>query len=616
MKVQPRQQLLEIWEALIRSSWRDDRWVPGGRHGSNPISDAEQLLCLLLPATRMQTFVLDIPEQTSDRMAEALRPLGTASDIPRVITRMLADYFTRYLDAAGAPIFSGDGYYAAVDAGREPTERQRELPVVESFAVSVTLSLATLGFVRVFRREVSRRVTREDVRVQLQNLEALAGVRLTAALVGLLRSFSVNVFSVDSVEGESILGLLNQAGMPRRTVLSRLQRRLRETAAGLRDILIGSGQIDDLEQSDRLFECGWSWSIVRDAPAIETSARIGPQPPGTAVNAPYLYFTGMVMDAIEDLFSERTRILGLLDGEQQRLARALQLRWELTRTYWATVATFGEAERWALEGNAWRTTDGAESDYFTLQVASLTVKGLRARGSGAQFARVGAVLAALAERGRITSRTVAEDPSLRLHHPGVQIELYDSRLADGDPMLAWPVPDFSTQLLTQTAGVAALLSDAGVRGGLLDLSDEVWTHLYARRVDRGRCAGLWDQPSRLYPGLPESGTEPSWYFTVRVVTALMTVAQAIDQWPTRSEDVVQHALDLIREAEQIYDREMLHGTAESGPVLRDALRQVQMMVRRAKQIVSERPGTAETLAGQALLQLDRLDAARADIWEL
>ncbi len=56
---------------------------------------------------------------------------------------------------------------------------------------------------------------------------------------------------------------------------------------------------------------------------------------------PYLYFTVVALDGIQDLFSERTRILGLLDEEQQRLARALQLRLDLTRQFWAKIATFG-----------------------------------------------------------------------------------------------------------------------------------------------------------------------------------------------------------------------------------------------------------------------------------
>ena len=62
---------------------------------------------------------------------------------------------------------------------------------------------------------------------------------------------------------------------------------------------------------------------------------------GHALDAPYLYFTVVALDGIADLFSARTRLLGLLDEEQQRLARALQIRWELTQAYWAAIASFG-----------------------------------------------------------------------------------------------------------------------------------------------------------------------------------------------------------------------------------------------------------------------------------
>ena len=63
MRVRPRQQLLEIWESVARSSWSDDGWGWGGSHGPNSISDAEQLLCLLLPATKVEAFELDRPDQ-------------------------------------------------------------------------------------------------------------------------------------------------------------------------------------------------------------------------------------------------------------------------------------------------------------------------------------------------------------------------------------------------------------------------------------------------------------------------------------------------------------------------------------------------------------------------
>ena len=84
---------------------------------------------------------------------------------------------------------------------------------------------------------------------------------------------------------------------------------------------------------------------------------------------PFLYFTVNALDGIADLFSARTVILGLLNEEQQRLTAALRLRWELTQRYWATIATFGEA-RWPLEDIPWKTTDGRESDYYSLLVTS------------------------------------------------------------------------------------------------------------------------------------------------------------------------------------------------------------------------------------------------------
>ena len=79
MRVRPRQQLLEIWEAVARSSWDGKQWQPGGRFGANSISDAEQLLCVLLPAARLTTFRLDDPDQTDERMIGALRELDAGS---------------------------------------------------------------------------------------------------------------------------------------------------------------------------------------------------------------------------------------------------------------------------------------------------------------------------------------------------------------------------------------------------------------------------------------------------------------------------------------------------------------------------------------------------------
>jgi hypothetical protein len=613
MRVQPRQQLLDIWEAVARSSWTTDGWAPGGRFGSNTISDAEQLLCLLLPAARVETFNLDRPDQTDDRMVDALRKLGTATDIPRVITRILNDYFERYTEN-GAPVFSGGGYYELFDSGDDPAAEHTRLPIVDSFALSITLSLATLGFIRVYRRSV----TRSDVRSQIDRLETAASLRLSAAMVGLLRSFSVNVFPVDSDEGNRLCATVNQSGQPRRSVVAQLHRELRQTIASFREVLIGSGQTSDLELPDRLFECGWSWSVVREAPEVETTEKIGDQPAGIGQDKPYLYFTVIALNAVEDLFSERTRVLGLLNEEQQRLARALQLRSDLTRTYWATVATFGDGPRWPLENIPWRTTDGEQSDYFTLQVTSLAVKGLaQVRGSDTELARVGRVLSTLAERARITSRPIENDPNLSVHYPGVRLALGGSDLsADSSekrPLLAWSVPEFAALLLLRSAGIAALISDPNERTRMLDLGDQVWDHLYRRRVPSGDDAGLWDDPSRVFSELAKPNPGPSWYYTERVVEALVGVAEVLNQPPTRNDSLSRYATDLLREAEQIYDRELLNGGLEAGPQLRDSLRLVDITLRRAREILSERPGTAAALAMDTLRQLDRLEAARRNV---
>ena len=410
MRIQPRQQLLESWAATVRSAWdeREKRWRWGGRDGPNSISDAEQLLCLLMPATQVGAFNLDRPDETSEEMLRALRPLGNATEIPRTLISILREYFDKYTAEDGTPTFSGSSYFASGGVGK-PTKDQLRLDIVDSFAMSVTLSLAVLGFLRVLRTAVRR----EDSRAEIDALEDQASVRLSAAMVGLLRSFTVNAFDIDSPFGQALIRTVNQGNLPQRQVVAQLRRELRQTIATFREILIGSGQVRDLDSPDRLFECGWSWGIVEGAPPIETEEPVGTQAKGASQNAPYLYFTVIALDSIEDLFSERTRILGLLNDEQQRLSRALQLRWELTRSYWATVATFGDGHRWPLEDIPWRTTDEDASDYYTLLVTSLAVKGLiRERGSDAELARVGLVLTELANRARITRRPFDNDPSL------------------------------------------------------------------------------------------------------------------------------------------------------------------------------------------------------------
>ncbi|MFI5935178.1 SCO2524 family protein [Actinoplanes sp. NPDC051494] len=607
MQIQPRQQLLDVWRATVRLSYPDGAWHFGGRDGANSISDAEQLLCIMAPATEIPLFRLDDPDAANRDVLDALGALGDNIQVPQRLIRTLTEYCNRYTAPDGTPIFAGDTYFLGEGAGNGLSDEQRSLDVVDSFSISVTLMLAIAGFTRVFRQVVTRTRLLEEI----DALEIMAGKRLTAAMVGLLRSFAVNVFSAEDKFGQELVRMVNQERRPSRVVVEELREALREINARLRDdVTIGSGAAEsgELDLPNRLFECGWSWGIVTDAPEIETSD-VGRQLNGVAQNAPYLYFTTVALDAIQALSSERTRLLGLLDEAQSKLAQALQLRFELTRSYWATIATYGSG-RWPLEDLPWRTTDGIENDYFTLLVTGMVMQNMVAnRASNADMSRVASVLEEVANRSRITRRSSKLEAALDVHHPGLRFPLEGSEDAGG-PRLAWTVADISPLLLKRTLSLAGLLSEGTSRSLLLDLSDEMWNHLASRALSDGLPGGLWDQPTGVFPQLDVKYTEASWYYTKRVVDCLVTAAQFINEPPLRSDLLAQIAADLLNEAEHLYDRELLNNSTDSGRSLAEQLKQIGVDLNRARAVRRERPGVAVAVTEEVLRKLDRLSAAR------
>lgn len=608
MQIQPRQQLRDIWQATTRVSFRDGSWVPGGRGGSNSISDAEQLLCILSPATAVPLFRLDKPDGISDDVLESLKSLGDNLLIPQRLIRALTDYIERYTDPGGTPVFSGGSYFRTEVKGQEISEVRRELDVVDSFSISVTLMLAIIGFTRTFRTVV----TRPALLQQVDNLEQLANRRLSAAMAGLLRSFTVNVFSADSEFGRELIRTVNQERRSVPVVVEELREALREINARLRDdVTIGSGAAEgnELDNPNRLFECGWSWGIVHDAPKIETIADIGQQHDGVAQNAPYLYFTTVALDAIQSLSSERTRLLGLLDAEQSRLAQSLQLRFELTRSYWGTIATFGSG-RWPLEDLPWRTTDGLEHDYFSLLVSGMVMQNMQAvRASNAEMQRVTNVLEELANRSRITRRSSEPESAIAVHYPGLHFPLEGSEDASRSP-LSWTIADMSPVVFRRALDLAGMVSDGALRSRLIELSDAVWTHLRDRAIREGDDRGLWDRPAGVFNHIGKEHTRVSWYYTKRVVDCLVTAARVINEQPVRSALLTQIADDLLNEADHLYDRELLNGTTTRGEALRVELERLGTELRRARSVRRERPGVAVAVTEEVLRKLDRLSAAR------
>ncbi|CAM4518493.1 SCO2524 family protein [Nocardia ninae] len=628
MRIQPRQQLLEVWRSLLSACYDKGAWHWGGRDGANSISDTEQLLCLLYPATEIQAFALDQPDDMSDDIRSVLISLGEETRIGGALVGVLEDYFTRYTAPDGEPIFAAGSYLRTTDE-REPSAEQYGLEVVDAYSMSLTLCISSLRFLRVFQRFVDKEVRREarELSARIRVLMPRVSTRLTAAMTGLVRSFVVHTPSPKSDQGQAILGMLNQIGAPEDAVIAGIARRLDRVRVQMaNDVKLGQTPDIDLEDDLLLFECGWSWGIDQKASPIDfVSGRIGNQP-GYAVSRPDLYFTIVALDGIDDLTWRRTREMDLLNDEQRQLADALELRWDLTQRYWSTAARYGPG-RWPLEDIPWRTSDGEESDYYTLAVATMVLKDFANRQTTEELPELVAVFDQLARRGRIISRLTAGDPAAALHYPGVQMALPGSEGIGGGPPLVWVVPDFATLLLKRSLQAWQLSGDVAMRDRLMSLAELTMDHLGRRQIATGPATGLWDDAERVAgsqrPGLAKTAVEPdfeaesedvavqpSWYLTERVVECLVSADRNFREPPLAMRSMITRAVEMRSEAEHLLNQEMLEvGDPDVSQVM---LSRIEQQLDEARRLSNEQPATAFILAGQALQQLYELAYARRD----
>ncbi|GAA3854043.1 SCO2524 family protein [Streptomyces sp. NPDC003631] len=606
MQIKPRQHLLDIWQAVARNSFDGGEWAWGKRGGESSVSDAERLLCLLYPATEIPAFRLDDPDTTQDDVQKVLRKAGGRLEVPAKLVLAAAQFMRMHTGEDKRPTFAGGSYFVSADKDRDLTEEQRELGVVDSYSMSITLCLATLGFLKVYESKTRR----SDVLETIQELRAATSNRLTAAMVSLLRSFTVNAFDTDSSQGRTLCELLGQGRLSQRHVLQKFQRRFRPLRAAIvESFVLGVDVQEGLKDENQLFECGWGWSIVKDAPEVETDEEIGPQPAGVANQVPYLYFTVVALDGIQDLFSDRTLTLGLLNSEQQKLAEALRLRWEITQQFWSGIARF-DSDRWPLEDIPWRTTgQKLESEYFSLSVAAILVHDLmRRRATDDDLTRTVSVMERLAERGRVTSRMTRDDPMVQLHNPGVTLPLQGSE-AVGPPM-QWIMTDFSAQLLKRTIQLCTLSRNLASHDRLLRLAEDIFGHVWLRRIRDGEGAGLWDNVHAAYPESPVSEGPVSWSITERVTEVMVQVHQMYHQPPIRSLELTQLARALLSESAHLLGNEQMEPAPASEGNRGMELRGIEVKLRRARDLVDDQPGTACALTLDVLGQLDALARAR------
>lgn len=616
--MQPRQQLLDIWRAQVAYSWRATEeggkhkaWHWGGRNQSDAVGDAQQLLCLLFPAQELPELNYADPDSTSDAVLEAFSGLGDAVEIPIRIMRLVKAYMEKHVDAEGVPVYSGGSNMHRKDRTQKANPDQRAIDVTEGFALAIPLCLTSLAFLQDFQPTVDR-MGRADLSRELTQVQKTIHRRLLGAITGLLRSFAVSTFDAEDDFGRQLLALINVDGQADRKIVRRFRESADEIIATLRTITVGSGGTAGVEAPTKLFEIGWSWSVVEKAPDIPDVSDTSTQRPGRAEDAPYLYFTVVALEAIQTLFSPRVMRRNLLTEEEQRLAQSLQLRMDVTRRYWAMVASFGGGSKWPLEDVPWRTTDGLEYDYYSLLVCAVATDNFGAsRGGDDDLIRLGDVLVELANRGRITRRALSGDRAVETHYPGVKAELAGIEKLDGPPMV-WNMVDFAPLLLKRLYHAASLLVTIEARAELLEVADLVWEHLARRRIREGAAARLWDQPKQVYSELGHWFEDPSWHFTIRVVEAMVIAAQFATSEPARSRALEDLAHELLVEAEHIYDQELLRGSGHAGPALAQEIRSVGLTIRHAKEVVDERPGTAFALGVKALTDLDRLIAAGRD----
>jgi hypothetical protein len=607
MQIKPRQQLLDIWQAIARHSFSSGAWDWGEWGRRSSVADAERLLCLMYPATEIPAFRLDDPNTIQDDVQKALRRAGGPMELPGNLVTALAEFMDQYTDDTETPTFGGGYYFVPEQSKDELTKEQLELGVVDSFSMSVTLCLATLGFLKVYETKTQR----TDVKRRIQELRTATSTRLTAAMVSLLRSFAVNVFDTDSAQGRTLCRLLGQGRLSDRVVLQQFKERFRALRATISESFVLGVEVEErLSDDSQLFECGWAWSLVQDAPEVQTTESIGAQPEGIAHATPYLYFTVVALDGIQDLFSDRTLTLGLLNSEQQKLAEALRLRWEITQQFWSGIARFGD-DTWPLEDIPWRTTGQRrlESEYFSLSVAALLVHDLvRRRATDDDLTRTVAVMERLAERGRITSRVTRDDRAVLLHSPGVTLPLQGSD-AKGPPM-QWTMTDFSAQLLKRTIQLCVLSRNIVSHDRLLRLAEQTLDHLWARRIGNGESAGLWDNVHAVYPASQATEAPLSWSITERVTECMVAARQLYTQPPIRSTELATLARALLSESTHLLGKEQMEPAPPANSEEGAGLRGIEANLRRARQLLDEQPGTAYALTLGVLVELDALARAR------
>jgi hypothetical protein len=608
MRINPRQNILDMWRAYAKTVRPGGAWTWGEK--DNSVADAEQLLILLYPATELEGFAFNQPDVIERDVLEALKDFGEARKLSRLVLDLIGEFLSRNTDENGEAVFSCGTYLRVESGDGTPTAEQQRLDTVEAYSISLTLCLSATSFLKYFTATVS-----PEVRAKIDALSEGIRKRLTSAMVGLLRSFCLNNIETGTPDHANFLRMLNQGRSADLDTTARLGSALESIRVQIPELTIGlqGGAIDPYREPGVLFECGWTWGVADNAADVELAPEEAlVQSQGYAVPRPSIYFTSQALDGLADLFSERTLRLDILTPGQQRLYRALELRWNLAQRYWSTLARFGDG-KWPLEDIPWLTTEGQESVYFSMLVFSILRRDrVSRRISDDELTRAVGVLEQAAVEGRITQRLRRDDPSLGLHDPGVQLRLLGSEAAGGPPLI-WIAVDFAAGLAKRCVEAAELTGQPPTRERLFTIAETAMDHLWKRRLREGDGTGLWDNLPGAFPGVTDSAKSPSWTFTERMMEFLVATSKAYTRSPMRTQRLYEDALGLIYEAEHTLGRELAESSEDRPATLNQLLSGIQAEIKRARRIVSTQPGTASGILYEVLRELDKLQVARLNV---
>jgi hypothetical protein len=176
--------------------------------------------------------------------------------------------------------------------------------------------------------------------------------------------------------------------------------------------------------------------------------------------------------------------------------------------------------------------------------------------------------------------------------------------------LQWTMTDFSAQLLKRTIQLCELSRNISSQDRLLRLAEQIFEHLWERRIQEGEGIDLWDDVQAVYPETPKSEGPLSWSVTERVTECMVAARKLYVQRPIRSAELAVQARALLSEADHLFGTEQMQPSLAAEGQRGRALKSIEIRLRRARDILDEQPGTACALALAVLGELDTLAQAR------